>query len=105
MSLTEDVGKDWVVPKVLYVALLDVKPLAAVQWLLPKADQGSLPPLLDVAEMGVLVAEELGEVFSATGLWLLLTPRKGPSEAERELVSKGPPGGPGRSVASCELLG
>lgn len=60
--------KDWVVSRVLYMALLDVEPLAAAQWLLPEADLG-------VAEMGVLVAEEVREVFSATGLWLLLTPR------------------------------
>lgn len=76
MSLTEDVGKDWVVPKVLSVALLDVEPLAAVPELLAEADQGSLSPLLDTTEMGVLVAEELREVFSSTGLWLLLTPRR-----------------------------
>lgn len=86
------------------MALLDVEPLAAAQGLLPEADLGGLPPLLDVAEMGVLEAEEVREVFSATGWWLLLTPRKGPSEAERELVSKGAPAGPGRSVASRELL-
>lgn len=66
VSLTEDVDKDWVVPKVLDMALLDVE---------PKADLGALPPPLDVAEMGVLVAEEVREVFSATDLWLLLTPR------------------------------
>lgn len=53
-------------PKVLDMALLDVE---------PKADLGALPPPLDVAEMGVLVAEEVREVFSATDLWLLLTPR------------------------------
>lgn len=62
-------------PKVLDMALLDVEPLAAAQWLLPEADLGGLPPSLDVAEMGVLVAEEVREVFSATDLWLLLTPR------------------------------
>lgn len=63
-------------PKVLYMALLDVEPLAAVQGLLPEADLGGLPPPLDVAEMGVLVAvPPQREVFSATGLWLLLTPR------------------------------
>lgn len=61
--------------KVLYMALLDVEPSAAAQWLLPEADLGGLPPLLDVAEIRVLVAEEVREVFSATGLWLLLTPR------------------------------
>lgn len=61
-------------PKVLYVA---VEPLAAAQGLLPEADQGGLPlpPPLDVAETGVLGAEEGREVSSATGWWLLLTPR------------------------------
>lgn len=58
--------KDWVVPKVLYVALLDVE---------PEAELGGLPALLDVAEMGALVAEELREVFSATGGWLPLAPK------------------------------
>lgn len=58
------------------MALLDVEPLAAAQGLLPEADLAGLPPLLDVAEMGVLVAEEVREVFSAIGCWLLLTPRE-----------------------------
>lgn len=58
------------------MALLDVEPLAAAQGLLPEADLASLPPLLNVAEMGVLVAEEVREVFSAIGWWLLLTPRE-----------------------------
>lgn len=69
--------KDWVVPTVLYMPLLDVEPSAAAQGLLPEADLGGLPLLLllDVAEMGALVAEEGREVFSASGRWLLLAPK------------------------------
>lgn len=67
--------KDWVVPKVLYMPLLDVEPSAAAQGLLPEADLGGLLLLLDVAEMGALVAEEGREVFSASGRWLLLAPK------------------------------
>lgn len=69
--------KDWVVPKVLYMPLLDVEPSAAAQRLLPEADLGGLPLLLllDMAEMGALVAEEGREVFSASGWWLLLAPK------------------------------
>lgn len=86
--------------------LVDVEPSAAAQRLLPEADLGGLPLLLlDMAEMGALVAEEGREVFSVSGGWLLLAPRKGPPEAERELVRKGLPGEPGRSVPSHEPLG
>lgn len=62
-------------PKVLYMPLLDVEPSAAAQRLLPEADLGGLLLLLDVAEMGALVAEEGREGFSASGWWLLLAPK------------------------------
>lgn len=67
--------KDWVVPTVLFMPLLDVEPSAAAQRLLPEADLGGLLLLLDVAEMGALVAEEGREVCSASGRWLLLAPK------------------------------
>lgn len=65
-------------PTVLFMPLLDVEPSAAAQGLLPEADLGGLLLLLlllDMAEMGALVAEEGREVFSASGRWLLLAPK------------------------------
>lgn len=77
MSLTEDADKDRIVPKVLYMPLLDVESSAAHRLLV--ADLGGLPPLLvAMAEMKALVGEEARGFFSVvellTGRWLLLTP-------------------------------
>jgi len=79
VSPTEGAGEDRVMPKVLYVPLLDMESSAA-QVLLPVADRGGLPPLpVTVAEAKALVGEEARGFFSVvellTGRWLLLTPR------------------------------
>lgn len=81
-------------PKVLYMSLLDVETSAAHR-LLPVADLGGLPLPVAVAEMKAVVGEEARGFFSVvellTGRWLLLTPLKVLSEAERELVSNREP--------------